>query len=158
MACKLCTLPLVYSNLYKMRGACASCKKQYDQLRAGFRGVMQESKDKPSRWDNSEAYEEWAKGLEANDLDHVMIHSKKEYAEQRCDTRDMRREVGLPKFARLESQVYVAWIEEGVKDEKEQLIPTLDPKTARRLIAQKVISSGMIPKVNCCSAAFGMPA
>ena len=39
---------------------------------------------------------------------------------------------------------------EGVKDEKKQLIPTLDAKQARRLIAQKVISSGMIPKVNCC--------
>ena len=39
---------------------------------------------------------------------------------------------------------------EGVKDEKKQLIPTLDAKRAKRLIAQKVISSGMIPKVNCC--------
>lgn len=39
---------------------------------------------------------------------------------------------------------------EGVMDEKHQLIPTLDAKQARRLIAQKVISSGMIPKVNCC--------
>ena len=39
---------------------------------------------------------------------------------------------------------------EGVKDEKKHLIPTLDTKTAKRLIAQKVISSGMIPKVNCC--------
>jgi acetylglutamate kinase len=39
---------------------------------------------------------------------------------------------------------------EGVKDEKKQLIPTLDAKKAKRLIAQKVISSGMIPKVHCC--------
>ena len=39
---------------------------------------------------------------------------------------------------------------EGVKDEKKRLIPTLDAKTAKLLIAQKVISSGMIPKVNCC--------
>jgi acetylglutamate kinase len=39
---------------------------------------------------------------------------------------------------------------EGVKDEKKNLIPTLEAKTAKRLIAQKVISSGMIPKVNCC--------
>jgi acetylglutamate kinase len=38
----------------------------------------------------------------------------------------------------------------GVLDEKNQLIPTLDAKQAKRLIAQKVISSGMIPKVNCC--------
>jgi acetylglutamate kinase len=39
---------------------------------------------------------------------------------------------------------------EGVKDEKKHLIPTLDSKMAKRLIAQKVISSGMIPKVTCC--------
>ncbi len=43
---------------------------------------------------------------------------------------------------------------EGVKDEKGQLIPTLDAKRARRLMAQKVISSGMIPKVNCCLEAL----
>ena len=39
---------------------------------------------------------------------------------------------------------------EGVKDEKGQLVPTLDARKAKRLLAQKVISSGMIPKVNCC--------
>jgi acetylglutamate kinase len=39
---------------------------------------------------------------------------------------------------------------EGVMDEKHQLIPTLDAKQAKRLIVQKVVSSGMIPKVNCC--------
>ena len=39
---------------------------------------------------------------------------------------------------------------EGVKDENKHLIPTLDAKMAKRLISQKVISSGMIPKVNCC--------
>ena len=39
---------------------------------------------------------------------------------------------------------------EGVMDEKHQLIPTLNGKQAKRLIARKVISSGMIPKVNCC--------
>ena len=38
----------------------------------------------------------------------------------------------------------------GVMDEKKQLIPTLDVKQAKELISQKVISSGMIPKVNCC--------
>jgi acetylglutamate kinase len=32
----------------------------------------------------------------------------------------------------------------------EQLIPALSAKQAKRLITQKVISSGMIPKVNCC--------
>ncbi len=39
---------------------------------------------------------------------------------------------------------------EGVLDEKKELIPTLVTQKAKKLIAQKVISSGMIPKVNCC--------
>jgi acetylglutamate kinase len=39
---------------------------------------------------------------------------------------------------------------EGVMDEKHRLIPTLNAKQAKRLIAKKIISSGMIPKVNCC--------
>ena len=39
---------------------------------------------------------------------------------------------------------------EGVMDGKRRLIPNLDVKQAKRLITQKVISSGMIPKVNCC--------
>jgi len=39
---------------------------------------------------------------------------------------------------------------EGVLDEKKELIPTLVPRKAKELIAGKVISSGMIPKVNCC--------
>jgi len=39
---------------------------------------------------------------------------------------------------------------EGVRDENKKLITTLDARRAKRLISQKVISSGMIPKVNCC--------
>jgi acetylglutamate kinase len=39
---------------------------------------------------------------------------------------------------------------EGVMNAKRRLIPALDAKEAKRLIVQKVISSGMIPKVNCC--------
>jgi acetylglutamate kinase len=39
---------------------------------------------------------------------------------------------------------------EGVMDEKRRLIPTLDVKQVKRLISQKIISSGMIPKVHCC--------
>jgi acetylglutamate kinase len=38
----------------------------------------------------------------------------------------------------------------GVMDEKKRLIPSLHVRQARELIEQKVISSGMIPKVNCC--------
>jgi len=44
---------------------------------------------------------------------------------------------------------------EGVMDGKKQLIPALSVKQAKRLIAQKVVSSGMIPKVNCCLNALG---
>ena len=43
---------------------------------------------------------------------------------------------------------------EGVMDEKKQLIPTLDAKKAKRMMTQKIISSGMIPKVNCCLEAL----
>lgn len=39
---------------------------------------------------------------------------------------------------------------EGVLDETKQLIPTLTTRKAKDLIAKKVISSGMIPKVTCC--------
>jgi acetylglutamate kinase len=42
----------------------------------------------------------------------------------------------------------------GVMDEKKQLIPTLDAKQAKRMMTQKIISSGMIPKVNCCLEAL----
>jgi acetylglutamate kinase len=39
-------------------------------------------------------------------------------------------------------------------DEKKRLIPALTSKEARHLISQKIISSGMIPKVNCCLEAL----
>ncbi len=39
---------------------------------------------------------------------------------------------------------------EGVKDKTGRLIPTLNGEEAKILIATNVISSGMIPKVNCC--------
>ncbi len=42
----------------------------------------------------------------------------------------------------------------GVLDKKQRLIPTLDVRKAKGLIAQKVISSGMIPKVSCCLSAL----
>ena len=43
---------------------------------------------------------------------------------------------------------------EGVMDEKHQLIPALDVQQVKRLISRKIISSGMIPKVNCCLGAL----
>jgi acetylglutamate kinase len=39
---------------------------------------------------------------------------------------------------------------EGVMDERHRLMATLNDRRAKRLITRKVISSGMIPKVNCC--------
>ena len=39
---------------------------------------------------------------------------------------------------------------EGVLDEEQRLISTLDAKHARRLIAEETIRGGMIPKVRCC--------
>ncbi len=39
---------------------------------------------------------------------------------------------------------------EGVMDGKHRLLPTLEVKQVKRLISQRTISSGMIPKVNCC--------
>jgi len=43
---------------------------------------------------------------------------------------------------------------EGVMDGEHRLIPTLDVKQVKRLVSQKIISSGMIPKVNCCLGAL----
>lgn len=43
---------------------------------------------------------------------------------------------------------------EGVKDGQGQLISDLSPEQAQKLIDEKVISGGMIPKVNCCMKAL----
>ncbi len=43
---------------------------------------------------------------------------------------------------------------EGVLNERKELISSLDVEQAKRMIAQKVISSGMIPKVTCCLEAL----
>jgi len=120
MSCKFCSEKLDSSNLSKVSRACAPCKKQYDQMRAGFRGVVYEPKVKTEKWDNSEAYDEWIQSIGDDGTDVVSVKSKDEYTEQRCDVRDMRNTVGLPKFFPLENQVYTAWIEDGVKDEKMQ--------------------------------------
>lgn len=39
---------------------------------------------------------------------------------------------------------------EGVLDQEGNLISTLSPSNAQEMIARKIISSGMIPKVRCC--------
>jgi hypothetical protein len=118
MACKLCTEKLSYANLSKLSRACAPCRRQYQQMRSGFSGYKPEQKEKHNLWDNGAAYEEWVQSLGDAQVEQVNVRTKDEYTEQRCDVRDMRGEVGMPKFAPLESQVFTAWIEEGVKPEK----------------------------------------
>ena len=43
---------------------------------------------------------------------------------------------------------------EGVKDKNGKLIPTLSADEAQKMIASGAISDGMIPKVECCTAAL----
>lgn len=43
----------------------------------------------------------------------------------------------------------------GVLDQEGQLIATLDNGETSRLISEKIITGGMIPKVECCRAALG---
>jgi hypothetical protein len=88
-------------------------------MSAGMKGLKPEQKKDDTTWDNTAAYEEWVQkiGDEAI-VEQVKLKSTKDYVDQRCDIRDMRSEVGLPKFEPLESQVFTAWIEEGVKDDK----------------------------------------
>jgi len=116
MSCKLCSEPLSYANFSRLSRACTHCHRHYEQMRAGFRGYRPEPKKKDNLWDNSSAYEEWLQV--APPIEQVRLFAKEEYAKQRCDIRDMRGDVGLPKFEPLESQVYNAWIEEGVKVDK----------------------------------------
>lgn len=121
MTCRLCTEKLSPANYSKLGRACASCHRHYTQMRSGFKGVRPEPKDDTELWDNSAAYDEWVLSLGSDSgSEQVALPTKEEYTKQRCDIRDMRGEVGLPKFAPLESQVYTAWVEEGVKDEKMQ--------------------------------------
>jgi hypothetical protein len=119
MSCKLCFEKLSFAHVDKIGRACASCRRHYLQMQAGFKGVRPEPKDETELWDNSSVYESWANSLSAEN-ERVQLDTKEEYVQQRCDTRDMRAVVGLPEFAPLESQVYTAWIEEGVKDGKIQ--------------------------------------
>lgn len=103
-----------------MRQACSSCQKQLKQMLAGFRGVITETRAKKTLWDNSVAYEEWKSSLDPNDLNPVQLRKKDEPVSQRCDIRDMKRVIGVPKFKPLEKQVYTAWILDGTKDERMQ--------------------------------------
>ena len=120
MSCPLCTKSLTPESVAQVHRACGPCQRQIKQMRAGFHGVLTEPRPQKSIWDNTAAYAEWVNSLEETDMATVHIRKKDEYVIQRCDLRDMKRIVGLPKFLPLEDQVYTAWINEGVKDEKIQ--------------------------------------
>lgn len=120
MTCPVCPQKLTPQVYHLLSRACASCQRQLRQMMAGFNGVMVESKPKRTRWDNTEAYEEWKSHLTENDTVRVRLKDDTQDNEQRCDIRDMKRVCGLPKFLPLEKQVYTAWIMEGQKDERIQ--------------------------------------
>jgi hypothetical protein len=120
MSCPVCPQKLTYSVAHLANKACGSCQRQIKQMLAGFRGVMTEARPQKTIWDNTVAYEEWVSKLAEADTTTVNLKKKDDYVIQRCDLRDMKRVAGLPKFLPLEDQVYTAWINEGVKDEKIQ--------------------------------------
>lgn len=120
MTCPVCPLKLDRSTYDLIHKACGSCQRHIRQMMAGFHGVISQEKPKKFRWNNTVAYEEWKLQLAANDEIKVRIKDNAEYTEQRCDIRDMKRIVGLPKFLSLEKQVFTAWILEGQKDERIQ--------------------------------------
>jgi acetylglutamate kinase len=43
---------------------------------------------------------------------------------------------------------------EGIKDKNNKLISALDKKKIKALIAQNIISGGMLPKIEACSEAL----
>lgn len=120
MSCPVCPQKLTYQIAHLSPKACGSCQRQIKQMMAGFRGVMTEARPQKTIWDNTVAYTEWVAKLDPADTEKVGLKKKDDYVIQRCDLRDMKRVAGLPKFLSLEDQVYTAWINEGVKDEKIQ--------------------------------------
>jgi hypothetical protein len=117
MQCPVCSLRLTYDVVKLLNKACASCQRHIRQMLAGFHGVIAEPRKEKLLWDNTDAFEDWKAHLADNDTAVVHLRKKDEYNTQRCDLRDMRKTVGLPKFLPLEEQVFTAWITEGVKDE-----------------------------------------
>jgi hypothetical protein len=117
MQCPVCPEKLTYAVAHLVNKACGPCQRQIKQMMAGFRGVIAEARPKKTVWDNTEVFLEWQSKLDALDLDPAKLRKKDDYVIQRCDLRDMKRIVGLPKFLPLEAQVFTAWINEGRKDE-----------------------------------------
>lgn len=120
MKCPVCPIKLTPEVYGLINKACQSCQRQIRQMMAGFNGVIAEPRRLKETWDNTQAFEEWKSGLTEADTDPVALRKKDEYTTQRCDIRDMKRVVGLPKFPPLEEQVFTAWVLEGEKDERMQ--------------------------------------
>jgi hypothetical protein len=120
MSCPVCPQKLTREVYALMNKACGPCQRQIKQMMAGFHGVMAEPRRMKTTWDNTIVFEEWKSQLTESDTAIIHLRKKDEYVEQRCDLRDMKKVVGLPKFLPLEDQVFTAWILEGVKDEKIQ--------------------------------------
>jgi hypothetical protein len=112
MQCPVCPQKLTYAVAGLVDKACVSCQRQIKQMMAGFRGVITEARPKKTLWDNTETYQAWVDSLQETDVEKAHLRKKDDYVIQRV--------VGLPKFPSLEDQVYTAWINEGVKDEKIQ--------------------------------------
>ena len=120
MTCPVCPEKLSYNHIRVIHLACGPCQRQIKQMLAGFHGVLTEARPKRTIWDNTEGFEEWKAQLSETDLNRVLLNKKEDYVLQRCDLRDMKRVVGIPKFLPLERQVYTAWLLEGTKDERIQ--------------------------------------
>lgn len=120
MSCPLCPQKLTYDCIPLIDKACGSCQRQMKQMVAGFKGIVAETRPQKTLWDNTPTFNEWLAQLTVDDNVSVQVKGKEDYVLLRCDIRDMKRVAGLPKFLSLEDQVYTAWINEGVKDEKIQ--------------------------------------
>lgn len=120
MSCPACPQKMTYALISLVDKACGACQRQIRQMLAGFRGIVTEARPKRIVWDNTPAFNAWQAQLTDADKVNVQIKSTDDYAPMRCDIRDMKLVVGLPKFLSLEDQIYTAWMNEGVKDEKIQ--------------------------------------
>ena len=108
MSCPVCPQKLTYAVVPLLNKACGPCQRQIKQLLAGFHGVLAEPRRLKTTWNNTEAFEEWKTHLTVSDLALVHLCKKDDYTTQRCDLRDMKKVVGLPKFLPLEDQVFTA--------------------------------------------------
>jgi hypothetical protein len=143
MSCPVCPQKLTREVYSLVNKACGPCQKQIKQMMAGFHGVIAEPRRLKTTWDNTSAFEEWKAHLTSSDVAVVHLRKKDDYTTQRCDLRDMKKSVGLPKFLPLEAQVFTAWILEGQKDERIQEVLGL---TYSQLFAVKSVVKKKLQK------------